>query len=76
MRKNRANRPKGDMPRTQGYKNPETGETHTPMNEHEPRVGAAKWKRRRKCHCKDACGGHKQKTISEKEKHWTKWNLD
>lgn len=76
MYKNRSNRPKKDLPRTQGYKNYDTGEVHAPMNNHEPRVGISKWKHKRKCHCKESCGGNKNKTISEKEKHWTKWNRD
>ena len=75
MYKNRSNRPKKDLPSTQGYTLAGSG-PGIPLNNHEPRVGVAKWKRRRKCHCKENCGGHKNKTISEQEKHWTKWNYD
>lgn len=74
MYKNRANRPVKDFPRTQGTKYYHgIGEE---LNNHEPRVGISKWKRRRKCHCRDVCGGHKRNAIADKEKHWTKWNWD
>jgi len=69
MYKNRSNRPAKDLPRTQGYKNYETGETHAPLNNHEPRVGVSKWKHRRKCHC-ELCGGNKRNKISEE--NWRK----
>lgn len=67
MYKNRSNRRAKDSLPTQGYKDYETGETHAPMNESQPRVGIAKRKRRQKCHCKDICGGHKNITIAESE---------
>lgn len=67
MWKNRANRKVADMPRMQGYKNYETGETHAPLNNHQPRTGISKWKHKRKCHCKDNCGGCKAKTIAERD---------
>ena len=72
MYKNRSNRPRKDLPMTQGYKDFETGETHAPLNNHQPRVGISKWKHKRKCHCKDVCGGHKRNKIAENE-NWKKY---
>lgn len=63
----------------QGYKNYETGECHAPLNNHEPRVGIAKWGRRRKCRCKECCGGSKARKIAEKEQKQEKmgnWDLN
>ncbi len=70
---NRANRK--SVWRLQGCKDYKTGETHAPLNNHDPRVGIAKWKRKGKCRC-EICAGHKRNTIAELEEHWTKWNYD
>jgi hypothetical protein len=74
MWKNRINRPVKDLPKVQGMGDYKTGETHAPLNNHQPRTGTKH--PRRKCHCKDVCGGRKRNTIGDQEKHWTKWNYD
>jgi hypothetical protein len=79
MQKNRSNRPKKDLPAMQGYKDYQTGEVHAPLNNHQPRVGIAKWHRQRKCHCKESCGGSKNIAMAEKQikkEKQGKWEIE